>query len=251
MQRARLPDVKPLRLAPLVALALTVVSCGSDKTQTTELTSTSTSIDLAPSTSETSTTSTTTPVTTAASTSTSTSTTSTSTTSTTTTTVAPGAELVLRANSLGDAAFGAEPDGVVAYVTAIIGAPTVDSGWIDPLSVGACPGTEFRQVIWGDLVLQFSDESNVTSGRPHFFFYQYGPPLGAQIAPAGLKTDAGIGFGSTVAELTATYPTATIDPGSDLGGPNFVINDGLAGFLTGINPTDTVTSIIGGQGCGE
>ena len=59
--------------------------------------------------------------------------------------VAPGAELVLRANGLGDAVFGADPDGVIAYVTSIIGPSTVDTGWVDPLSVGACPGTEFRR----------------------------------------------------------------------------------------------------------
>ncbi|MGZ4701947.1 MAG: hypothetical protein ACXV98_12100, partial [Ilumatobacteraceae bacterium] len=116
---------------------------------------------------------------------------------------------------------------------------------------GACPGTEFRQVFWGDLVLQFSDQSSVTTGRRHFFSYVYGPAFGATIAPAGLKTEAGIGVGSTVAELSGTYPSVVINPGSDLGGPNFLINDGLAGFLTGVNPTDTVTSVLGGQGCGE
>jgi hypothetical protein len=158
---------------------------------------------------------------------------------------------VLRPNGLGDAAFGAEPDGVIAYVSSIIGAPTVDSGWIDPLSVGACPGTEMRQLVWGDLTLQFSDQSSITSGRRHFFSYVYGPAFGAAIAPAGLKTDAGIGVGSTVAELMGTYPSAVINPGDDFGGPNFFINDGLAGFLTGITPTDTVTSVLGGQGCGE
>jgi hypothetical protein len=166
--------------------------------------------------------------------------------------VAPGAELVVRPNGLGDAAFGADPDGVIAYVSSIIGAFTVDTGWVDPLSVGACPGTELRQVTWGDLTLQFSDESSVTSGRRHFFSYLYGPSfIEGQIAPAGLKTEAGIGVGSTVAELTGTYPSAVVNPGDDFGGPNFFINDGLAGFLTGVNPTDTVTSLIGGQGCGE
>ena len=50
---------------------------------------------------------------------------------------------------------------------------------------------------------------------------------------------------------TGTYPTVVINPGDDLGGPNFFINDGLAGFLTGVTPTDTVTSVLGGQGCGE
>ena len=158
---------------------------------------------------------------------------------------------MLRANALGAAAFGADPDGVVAYVSGIIGAPTVDSGWIDPLAVGACPGTELRQVVWADLTLFFSDQSNVTTGRRHFFSYQYGASLGSSIAPAGLKTDAGIGVGSTVAELTGTYPTVVINPSDAFGGSNFVINEGLVGFLTGTTPTDTVTSILGGQGCGE
>ncbi len=117
--------------------------------------------------------------------------------------------------------------------------------------MGACPGTEFRQVFWGDLVLQFSDESGVTSGRRHFFSYVYGPSFGAAIAPAGLKTDAGIGIGSTVAELMGTYPTAVVNPGDDFGGPNFFINEGLVGFLSGVEPTATVTSVLGGHGCGE
>lgn len=158
---------------------------------------------------------------------------------------------MLRSNGLGDAAFGADPEGVIAYVTSIIGSLTIDTGWVDPLSVGACAGTEMRQVSWGDLTLQFSDQSGVTSGRRHFFSYVYGPTFGPAIAPAGLKTDAGIGVGSTVAELTGTYPAAVINPGDDFGGPNFFINDGLVGFLTGVNPTDTVNSVLGGQGCGE
>jgi hypothetical protein len=237
-------------------MALTIASCSEDDPATTESGATSSSVsDSAATTStDSGTTSTTTPVTTAASTSTTTSTTSTttSTSTTTTTTLAPGAELVLRPNGLGDAAFGADPEGVIAYVTSIIGTPTVDTEWVDPLSVGACPGTEFRQVYWADLTLQFSDSSGVTTGRRHFFSYVYGPSLvDGQIAPAGLKTEAGIGVGSTVAELTATYPSAVINPGDDFGGPNFFINDSLLGFLTGVNPTDTVTSVLGGQGCGE
>jgi hypothetical protein len=242
-----------MRLLPLILIALAATSCSDDDPATTDSGSTSSSVVDGTTTSVSSaTTSTTIPVTTAPSTSTSTSTTSTTTSSTTSTTVAPGAELVLRPNGLGDAAFGAEPEGVIAYVSSIIGPSTVDSGWIDPLSVGACPGTEFRQVFWGDLVLQFSDESSVTAGRRHFFSYVYGPSfVDNAITPAGLKTDAGIGVGSTVAELTGTYPSAVINPGDDFGGPNFFLNEGLAGFLNGINPTDTVTSVLGGQGCGE
>jgi hypothetical protein len=106
-------------------------------------------------------------------------------------------------------------------------------------------------VIWGDLTLLFSDDTLVTSGRRHFFAYVYGQALGSEIVPAGLKTDAGIGVGSTVAELTGTYPGVIINPSDDFGGPNFKINENLAGFLTGVEPTDTVLSVLGGQGCGE
>jgi hypothetical protein len=244
--------VKSTRLAPLALLALTIGACSNDDPATTDSGSTSSSVAVASSsTPASSTTSTTIPVTTAAPTSTSTSTTSTTSSTTTSTTIAPGAELVLRQNGLGDAAFGADPDGVIAYVTAIIGSLTIDTGWVDSLSVGACLGSEIRQVSWADLTLQFTNDSNVTTGRRHFFSYVYGPTFGPAIAPAGLKTEAGIGIGSTVAELTATYPGVVVNPGDDFGGPNFFVNDGLAGFLTGVNPTDTVKSVLGGQGCGE
>lgn len=244
--------MKSTRLFPVVLIALAIAGCSDAKPATTDSGSTSSLVAVDTSTTAPAATTTTTiPVTTAAPTSTTSSTTTSTSSTTTSTTLAPGAELILRPNGLGDAAFGADPDGVIAYVKSIIGAPTVDTGWVDPLSVGACPGTEFRQVTWGDLILEFTDQSGVTSGRRHFFAYQYGPTFGAQISPAGLKTDAGIGVGSTVAELTATYPGVVINPGDEFGGPNFFINDGLAGFLTGVNPTDTVKSILGGQGCGE
>ncbi|MEP7114205.1 MAG: hypothetical protein ABI862_13145 [Ilumatobacteraceae bacterium] len=167
--------------------------------------------------------------------------------------MAPGAELVLRPNGLGDAAFGADADGVIAYVSSIIGPSTVDSGWVDPLEFGACPGTELRQVTWGDLTLLFTDISSVTSRPHHFFSYVYGPSFNpSAIAPAGLKTEAGIGIGSTFAELTGTYPSVVINSDDPLGGgTNFSINDGLAGFLSGVEPASTVTSILGGQSCGE
>src|SRR4051812_21944973 len=140
--------------------AILAAGCSDDGGASTDSASTSSSVaDTTTSSVPATTTSTTIPVTTAASTSTTSSTTSSTSSTTTTTTLAPGAELVLRANGLGDAAFGVDPDGTVAYVSSIIGKPTVDTGWVDPLSVGACPGTELRQVTWNDLVLQFTDQS--------------------------------------------------------------------------------------------
>lgn len=183
----------------------------------------------------------------------------TSTTSTTTTTVAPsttttippGAALVLRDNGLGSAAFGADPDGVIDYITSIVGRPTADSSWIDPLSLGACPGTEIRTVTYGDLQLFFSDESTVASGRRHFFSYVYGPPFGVTINPAGLATDAGISVGSAVLELRNTYPTAEVFPGDATSPATFSITAGLAGLLSSADDTGAITEVQGGFGCGE
>lgn len=186
------------------------------------------------------------PTTTSSTTSTSTSTTV---AATTTSTIAPVRGLPLSAAGLGDALFDADADGVVDYVSSILGIPTTDSGWIDPTTTGAaCPGTEIRFVDWKDLSLFFTDDG--TSVR-HFASYTYGPAFAATIAPYGLATDAGVGVGSTVAQLRAAYPTANVFPEDGFNGPGFQIQDGLYGFLTGTADTDTIMSFVGGFGCGE
>ena len=178
-------------------------------------------------------------------------TTSTTISSSTTTAAPAGAALILRDDGLGDALFGADADGVIEYVTSVLGVPTDDSGWADPFeNFGICPGTEVRGVTWGDLQLLFSDESIITSGRRHFFNYVYGPATGPSIVPAGLETETGIGVGSSVAELRAAYPSVQVYP-EEIYGPYFVINDNLSGFLTGVTDSDEIISFIGGIGCGE
>lgn len=239
----------PAVVAGALIVAGALVGCGDDAASEPTLVPILTTTTSVPPT--------TVPITTPAppATSTSTSTTSPTTTApaaTTTTTTAPAAaSLVLRPDGLGDAMFGADPVEVIAYLSSILGAPTADSGWADPLSAfGVCPGTEVRGVTWGDLGVLFSDSSSVLTGRRHFFTYLYGPPFGATIVPAGMRTDAGIGVGSTVAELLAGHPDAVVFP-ADLYGPYFVIGDGITGFLTGTGPDDVVLSFIGGTGCGE
>ncbi len=169
-----------------------------------------------------------------------------------TTTLAPAAALVLRTNGLGQVAFGAEPEGVIAYVTSIVGSPTTDTGWIDPLSLGSCPGTEVRTVTWADLNLYFGDQSRLAIGRRHFFSYSLGPPsAGATIAPAGMVTVAGVGVGSTLADLRAAYPGLLVNPGDPVSQPSFEVSAGLGGLLTAADDAATVTAIQGGFGCGE
>jgi hypothetical protein len=157
--------------------------------------------------------------------------------------------LPLSAFGLGDALFDADADGVVEYVSSILGIPTTDSGWLDASANGiGCPGTEIRFVDWNDLSLFFTDDF---SAIRHFAAYTYGPAFGATIAPYGLATDAQIGVGSTVAELRAAYPTVTVAPEDEFSGPSFLIEPGLSGVLTGTADTDVILSFTGGFGCGE
>lgn len=178
-----------------------------------------------------------------------TSTTSTTVPALTTTTIAKVKGLPLSAAGLGDALFDADADGVVDYVNSILGIPTTDSGWVDAAANGiGCPGTEIRFVDWNDLSLFFTDD---ISAIRHFAAYTYGPAFAANISPFGLATDAGIGVGSSVAELRAAYPAATVLPEDEFFGPSFEIEIGLRGVLTGTADTDIILSFVGGFGCGE
>lgn len=183
--------------------------------------------------------------------------TSTSSTSSTSTTV-PIEGLDLMSTGLGDALFGASADGVVTYVTAILGAPTADTGWVDPVATGSsCMGTEVRSVSWHDLSLFFSDESLEATGYRHFASYTYGPPAGTVLDPEGLRTkvegdDAmGVTVGDSVSALLAAHPRATLAPEDELSGASFYIEEGLSGFITGVGADDRITSFVGGFGCGE
>ena len=239
-------------VAAVLGFAIALAACGGDDAgpgaTVRPLLTTTTASTVAPTTAAP-----VTPVTTGAPATTAAPTTSTTVPASTTTssTVPAAASLVLRPDGLGDALFGADPDQVVAYVKAVLGAPTADSGWADPFSsFGVCPGTEVRGVTWGDLTLLFSDSSIVLEGRRHFFSYGYGPPFGATVQPAGMRTAEGIGVGSTVGELRYTYPAVQLFD-ADLYGPYFVLSDELTGFLTGTSDTDAILSFTGGIGCGE
>lgn len=198
-----------------------------------------------------STTSATLPTTTQPPPTTSTSTTVDTSSTTSTSTIPAVSGLDLSADGLGEESFGAESTGVIAYVESILGSPTHDTGWIDPVATGvACPGTEVRHVTWGDLSLFFTDQSSVTSGLRHFAAYTYGPAAGPFIDPFGLSIEGAISVGDTVDELLAAYPDAVVND-DELGGASFHIVEGLGGFLTGISGGDTITTFVGGFGCGE
>jgi hypothetical protein len=173
----------------------------------------------------------------------------------TTTTTEPLAvqELILRGDGIGFVRFGAEPEGVIDYVTSILGGTTADTGWVDPQTFGACDGTVARRVAWGELALIFGDLSSFANGRRHFHGYVYGSVGEIGGEPAGLRTAGGVTIGSRVVDLLAEFPDAAVNAEQrDIGSPpNFYVSDNFRGLLTGTGPDDVVTVLFGGYGCGE
>ncbi len=159
--------------------------------------------------------------------------------------------MFLRSDGLGTIRFGVEPDGVVDYVSSLLGDPDSDTGYIDSLSeFGTCPGTEVRGVRWGDLLLLFGDESDFDSGRRHFYQWQFGPQTESPLRPNGPLTDGGIGLGATVADIRAVYPDVQIFD-DDIFGPGFEIEPLLWGTLTDDADSGRVIALVGGTPCGE
>jgi hypothetical protein len=159
--------------------------------------------------------------------------------------------LVLDHDGLGIVEFGDPADEAVAAVAAMLGQPVADTGWVVPLTIGACAGTEARTVSWGSLHLYSSDESGFASGARHLFGYSYGSVEDLEATPAGLATPEGIGLGTTVDFLRAAYEGVVVEAGEEgIIAPSFYVDDRLSGRLTGDADDDLVTVIIGGDPCG-
>jgi hypothetical protein len=164
----------------------------------------------------------------------------------------PPPSLEFLPDGLGIVDFGAPPPAAINAVQGYLGAaPTSDSGWGPAWGdYGACPGTEYRQVTFQGLTLQFTDgDIFQPAGTRHFFAWSYdGTPAG--IAPYGVD------IGTTVADLQALYPAVAIDYDDLYYGWFFRVETGtqgeqLWGTLTGSDPGDTVVYLTGGWGCGE
>lgn len=162
-------------------------------------------------------------------------------------------ELVLRADGVGSAVFGAEPQGVIDYVTSILGGNTADTGWVDPFTFADCRGEEVRRVDWGVLSLLFGDVSDVANGRRHFIGWEYGRVGEITDEPVGLRTPGGVTRGTRIVDLLVEFPDAEVNEAEeDLAIPsNFYVSDSFYGLLTGTSDEDYVTVMFGGFGCGE
>ncbi|MBA3286543.1 MAG: hypothetical protein H0U21_00780, partial [Acidimicrobiia bacterium] len=162
----------------------------------------------------------------------------------------PELSLALGRDGLGEAAFGIPAAAALTEMTALLGEPDDDTGWVDPFAISSCAGTVVRRVSWGSLSLLLGDESPFAHGRRHLYGFGYGTVDAAGLGPPGLLTPEGIGLGSAVADLRQAYGEVTVDPGEPgLIDASFYVDDALRGLLTGGEPEDTVTVIFGGQYC--
>jgi len=185
----------------------------------------------------------------------------------------PTGTVTLRADGLGVAAFGAAEGDALRALQRRLG-PTDERGsWSGATPFGTCPGP-VRAVRWGRLYVLFTNGPTRydPAGRWHLFAWQVDavqrtkvdpryagptpPPEPPPLRGYSPRTAAGIGFGSTVAELRAAYGSRVRisfgEPGMTY---RFTVGQGaageLSGSLSGATPEATVTNLVAGAVCGE
>ena len=152
--------------------------------------------------------------------------------------------------------LGFDDEAAITSVTAVLGAPTDDSGWIEAFSspYGVCPAPVVRGVHWNSLILLFTQANTDfwSGGVPHFFAYDYYGDA------ANLETTEGIAIGDTIAQLKVAYPGPKLeilenpfDPSAGFWLYDRQLWTSISGFATGQADADMIGSINGGQGCGE
>ncbi|MEA2825631.1 MAG: hypothetical protein QOG43_70 [Actinomycetota bacterium] len=128
----------------------------------------------------------------------------------TTTPAAAAAAVVLRPDGLGVVGFGATKDATLTALSAAFG-PVDETGTGCELA-----GPDVTTARWDELRVQFVGTT--------FDSYNVRPPNGGEPV-LGLKTEAGVGVGSTVAQLQAAYGSRLTIPGlpPEFGTDNFAI----------------------------
>jgi hypothetical protein len=185
----------------------------------------------------------------------------------------PTGTVVLRADGLGVAAFGTAEQAAMRALQGRLGQPQERGSWSGATPFGTCPGP-VRAVRWGRLYVLFTNGPTRygPDGRWHLFAWQVDavqrtavdpqysgptpPPDPPPLYGYSPRTATGIGFGSTVTELRATYGDRLHIGRSETGrADQFTVGRGatiaLFGSLTGGTPQATVNWLAAGAVCGE
>jgi hypothetical protein len=179
---------------------------------------------------------------------------------------------VLGPDGLAVAAFGVAEQAALAALERQLGPPDERGSWDAASPFGTCPGP-VRAVRWGRLYVLFTSGPTryEDRGRWHLFAYQVDairrtaidpndtgptPPDPPPLRGPSPRTAAGIGFGSTLAELRAAYgQRVQVSYGEPGMVHRFRVRLGaageLSGSLSGSTPAATVTGIAAGARCGE
>jgi hypothetical protein len=185
----------------------------------------------------------------------------------------PTPNVVLRPDGLGVATFGTTQEQALSGLRRKLGTPDETGSWTGATPFGTCPG-DTRAVRWGRLYVLFTNGPTryAPSGTWHLFAYQVDaiqrtkvdpqysgptpPPDPPPLRGDSPKTAAGIGFGSTVAELRAAYGRR-VSTSFGLPGPihrfrvRFDADSELSGSLSGGKASATITGLAAGAVCGE
>jgi hypothetical protein len=158
--------------------------------------------------------------------------------------------LVLLGDGLGPLAFGADPSVAVEFLSAALGTPMADSGWTDSFSVyGTCPGSEVRGVEWPGFLALFGDaDDEYASGRRHFMAWTvgwFGPD------PFGMRTEAGVGIGTSRDDVAAAYLAATFNPADGNFPPSVSIPTDRGDLWGTFGDDAALQSLTAGTACGE
>jgi hypothetical protein len=178
----------------------------------------------------------------------------------------------LRPDGLGVVGFGAGEREALDRLERRLGAPDERGAWRGATPFGTCPGP-IRVLRWGRLYVLVTNGPTryATGGRWHLFTYQVdsvqrtkldptfsgpNPPEPPPLRGDSPRTAAGIGVGSTLAELRRAYgrrlQVSVGEPGMVY---RFRVGFGaagdLSGSLSGGTPGATVTTLAAGAACGE
>jgi hypothetical protein len=189
------------------------------------------------------------------------------------TTAAAAARVELRPDGLGVVGFGTGEREALDRLERRLGAPDERGAWRGATPFGTCPGP-VRAVRWGRLYVLFTSGPTryAAGGRWHLFTYQvdavrrtaidpdyngpWPPPDPPPLRGVSPRTAAGIGFGSTLAELRRVYGRhLRVSYGEPAMAYQFRVDLGaageLSGSLSGGTPSATITFLAAGAPCGE
>jgi hypothetical protein len=146
-------------------------------------------------------------------------------------------------------AFGDDTADVLTGMSAVLGDPDHDTGWHKD---DVCEGSATRRVEWGDFELVFTKGANGL--LPDSLTFQQWHMSGTSALVASMVTPAGIGVGSTVADLKHAYPDAKVTRArsSDEAGIYLTRPEGgpfIQGFTKDTSDKSALTSMWAGLAC--